>query len=198
MLAPPVFAFGKTKHKEVSPVENQEVIHLDVTKNDSDLSEENQIPENPKQKNDDWVQKDIIRDNVDTEFSIFDNLIDTDKTSDHPFKIEEESLFGKIYKKKLERTSIPSFLLKDELTFKYKKGPIDKVQFYGAYQGNMGFDFSGADYDTDYGFGFMEAGVVGDFKDKNTDFKLQFNFKYILKRIIILILKLLFQHCRLF
>ena len=56
MLAPPVFAFGKTKHKEVSPVENQEVIHLDVTKNDSDLSEENQIPENPKQKNDDWVQ----------------------------------------------------------------------------------------------------------------------------------------------
>lgn len=43
MLAPPVFAFGKTKHKEVRPVENQEVIHLDVTKNDSDLSEENKF-----------------------------------------------------------------------------------------------------------------------------------------------------------
>lgn len=84
-------------------MENQEVIHLDVTKNDSDLSEENQIPENPKQKNDDWVQKDIIRDNVDTEFSIFDNLIDTDKDSDHPFKIEEESLFGKIYKKEIRK-----------------------------------------------------------------------------------------------
>ena len=165
MFAPPVFAFGKNKHKEIKPVEKQEVIHLDVSKNSENNEKE------------DWVQKDIIRDNVDTEFSIFDNLIDTNQETDHPFKIEEESLFGRIYKKKLERTTIPSFLLKDELTFKYKKGPVDKVQFYGAYQGNMGFDFDGADYDTDYGFGFMEAGVVGDFKDKNTDFKLQFNLK---------------------
>ena len=165
MFAPPVFAFGKNKHKEIKPVEKQEVIHLDVSKNSENNEKE------------DWVQKDIIRDNVDTEFSIFDNLIDTNQETDHPFKIEEESLFGRIYKKKLERTTIPSFLLKDELTFKYKKGPVDKVQFYGAYQGNMGFDFEGADYDTDYGFGFMEAGVIGDFKDKNTDFKLQFNFK---------------------
>ena len=172
LCAPPVFAFGKAKRSVDKPVENQEVIHLDVTKNDSEQSASGQAA-----KTNDWVQKDIIRDNVDTEFSIFDNLIDTDKTADHPFKIEEESLFGRIYKKKLERTSIPSFLLKDELTFKYEKGPIDRVQFYGAYQGNLGFDFAGADYDTDYGFGFMEAGVVGDFKDKNTDFKLQFNFK---------------------
>lgn len=184
MLAPPTFAFGKVKPtSDVNPPQEQEVIHLDVSKNDS--VDKQEIPDdnfenrenNKKNNTSDWIQKDIIRDNVDTEFSIFDNLIDTDKDSDHPFKIEEESLFGRIYKKKLERTSIPSFLLKDELTFKYKKGIIDKVQFYGAYQGNMGFDFSGSDYDTDYGFGFMEAGVVGDFKDKNTDFKLQFNFK---------------------
>ena len=184
MLAPPTFALGKVKHpSDVNPPQEQEVIHLDVSKNDS--VDKQEIPDdnfenrenNKKNNTSDWIQKDIIRDNVDTEFSIFDNLIDTDKDSDHPFKIEEESLFGRIYKKKLERTSIPSFLLKDELTFKYKKGIIDKVQFYGAYQGDMGFDFSGSDYDTDYGFGFMEAGVIGDFKDKNTDFKLQFNFK---------------------
>ena len=117
MFAPPVFAFGKNKHKEIKPVEKQEVIHLDVSKNSENNEKE------------DWVQKDIIRDNVDTEFSIFDNLIDTNQETDHPFKIEEESLFGRIYKKKLERTTIPSFLLKDELTFKYKKGPVDKVQF---------------------------------------------------------------------
>ena len=172
LLAPPVFAFGKNKQQASKSVEFQEVIHLDVTKNDG----ENPPPADNK-NDDDWVQKDIIRDNVDTEFSIFDHLLDTDKDSEHPFKIEEESLFGRIYKKKLERTSIPSFLLQDELTFKYDKGPIDKVQFYGAYQGNLGFGFEGSDYDTDYGFGFMEAGVVGDFKDKNTDFKLQFNFK---------------------
>ena len=183
MLAPPTFALGKVKHpSDVNPPQEQEVIHLDVSKNDSVDKQETPSENIEKRENDnatfsDWIQKDIIRDNVDTEFSIFDNLIDTDKDAEHPFKIEEESLFGRIYKKKLERTSIPSFLLKDELTFKYKKGIIDKVQFYGAYQGNMGFDFSGSDYDTDYGFGFMEAGVVGDFKDKNTDFKLQFNFK---------------------
>lgn len=183
MLAPPTFAFGKVKPtSDVNPPQKQEVIHLDVSKNDSADKQETPSENIEKRENDnatfsDWIQKDIIRDNVDTEFSIFDNLIDTDKDAEHPFKIEEESLFGRIYKKKLERTSIPSFLLKDELTFKYKKGIIDKVQFYGAYQGNMGFDFSGSDYDTDYGFGFMEAGVVGDFKDKNTDFKLQFNFK---------------------
>ncbi len=172
LCAPPVFAFGKNKHGDVKPAEKQEVIHLDVTKNETE-----QAADDDTRKNNDWVQKDIIRDNVDTEFSIFDHLFDTDKDFDHPFKFEEESLFGRIYKKKLERTSIPSFLLQDELTFKYKKGPVDRVQFYGAYQGNFGFDFEGADYDTDYGFGFMEAGVVGDFKDKNTDFKLQFNFK---------------------
>ena len=172
LSAPPVFAFGKLKHEKVKTDTAQEVIHLDVTKTEP----ENSAPVQSK-KSDEWVQKDIIRDNVDTEFSIFDHLFDTDKDFDHPFKFEEESLFGRIYKKKLERTSIPSFLLQDELTFKYKKGPIDRVQFYGAYQGNFGFDFEGADYDTDYGFGFMEAGVVGDFKDKNTDFKLQLNFR---------------------
>ena len=88
MFAPPVFAFGKNKHKEIKPVEKQEVIHLDVSKNSENNEKE------------DWVQKDIIRDNVDTEFSIFDNLIDTNQETDHPFKIEEESLFGRIYKKK--------------------------------------------------------------------------------------------------
>ena len=198
MLAPPTFAFGKVKHSsDVNPPQEQEVIHLDVSKNDS--VDKQEIPDdnfenrenNKKNNTSDWIQKDIIRDNVDTEFSIFDNLIDTDKDSDHPFKIEEESLFGRIYKKKLERTSIPSFLLKDELTFKYKKGIIDKVQFYGAYQGDMGFDFSGSDYDTDYGFGFMEAGVVGDFKDKNTDFKLQFNFKRVKTELICKVLLLM-------
>ncbi len=123
------------------------------------------------------VEKDTVNDNTDVEFSIFDNLIDKDKTSEHPFKIEEESLFGRIYKKKLERTSIPSYLLQDELTFKYKKGPIDKVQFYGAFQGNFNGLFEGSDYDTTYDLNIFEAGVVGGLRDKNTDFKLQFNFK---------------------
>ena len=153
------------KNYNKKQTENQEIIHLDITEND------NQNKEN------EWIQKDATKDNTDTEFSIFDNLIDTDENTDHPFKIEQESLFGRIYKKKIERTSIPSFLLKDELTFKYKKGIVDKIQLYGAYQGNFKFNFENTDYDTEYGFGFMEAGIIGDLKDKKTNFKLQFNFK---------------------
>lgn len=157
---------------------------LDVSKNEGfvqnsekDNSSQKTLIEEIKAYDSKEVQKDTVNDNTDVEFSIFDNLIDKDETSDHPFKIEEESLFGRIYKKKLERTSIPSYLLQDELTFKYKKGPIEKVQFYGAFQGNFNGFFEGSDYDTTYDLNIFEAGVVGGLRDKNTDFKLQFNFK---------------------
>ena len=159
------FTYAPAEAKTVKKEKKQDVIILDVEKNETLF------------KKDDDDDKDTVNDNVDVEFSIFDNLIDKDKQSDHPFKIEEESLFGRIYKKKLERTSIPSYLLQDELTFKYKKGPIDIIQFYGAFQGNFNSFFQGSDYDTEYDLNVLEAGVVGDFRDKNTDFKLQFNFK---------------------
>lgn len=184
--------------------EKQDVIILEVPKNKvntgllkgttsrSDESsaevnqESNTIPEIPrsrskklfdKLKNTEGIEKDIINDNTDVEFSIFDNMVDKDKTTDHPFKIEEESLFGRIYKKKLERTSIPSYLLQDELTFKYKKGPIDRVKFYGAFQGNFNSLFKGADYDTEYDLNVLEFGAFGNFREKNTDYKIQFNLK---------------------
>ena len=173
-------ALGKTSKK----TPKQDVIILDVSKNEGfvqnsekDNSSQKTLMEEIKAYDAKEVQKDTVNDNTDVEFSIFDNLIDKDETSDHPFKIEEESLFGRIYKKKLERTSIPSYLLQDELTFKYKKGPIEKVQFYGAFQGNFNGFFEGSDYDTTYDLNIFEAGVVGGLRDKNTDFKLQFNFK---------------------
>ena len=136
-----------------SKVKKEDVIILDVTKNETVSSDKNIEKSNSsgslmeKIKNYDAkeIEKDTVNDNVDVEFSIFDNLIDKDKEADHPFKIEEESLFGRIYKKKLERTSIPSYLLQDELTFKYKNGPVDKVQFYGAFQGNFNSLFEGSD-----------------------------------------------------
>ena len=162
----PIIAIEEETNKN-KPTKNQEIIELDI------IEDENKN----KSDSNDWIQKDTLKDNTDTEFSIFDNLIDTDKDNDHPFKIEEESLFGRIYKKEIERTSVPSFLLKDELTFKFKKGIIDKIQFYGAYQGSTNFTFKDSDFDTTYGYGFAEAGLIGDFKDKYTNFKLQFNFK---------------------
>ena len=164
-------AFAKNKADKITPVQiqnqSQEVVELDISKSDAKTEE---VKRN-------FYEADRALDNVDVEFSMFDNLIDRDKDSDHPFKIEEESLFGRIYKKDITRTSIPSYLLQDELTFKYKKGPVDKVQFYGAFQGNFNSLFFTSDYDTSYDLNVLEAGVIGDFKDKNTDFKLQFNFK---------------------
>lgn len=168
------FNSAPSQAKALKKAPEQDVIILDVTKTDG-LPPINAKKRPIREYRVD--EKDIINDNVDVEFSMFDNLIDKDKNVDHPFKVEEESLFGRIYKKKLERTSIPSYLLQDELTFKYKKGPIDRVQFYGAFQGNMNGLFSPGDYDSEYDLNILEAGVIGDFKERNTDFKLQFNFK---------------------
>lgn len=164
---------AEAKNKQTAP--QQDVIHLDVEKNEP--VKKNALSSFSEKETDDDIKNDLINDNIDVEFSIFDNIIDKDKDSDHPFKIEEESLFGKIYKKKLERTSIPSYLLQDELTFKYKKGIVDRVQFYGAYQGNLSGNFERNDYDTNYDFGFGEIGVVGALKDKKTDFKFQLNLR---------------------
>ncbi len=157
------------------PPKSQEVIELDVQKSHPIAGEV--LKSIKEQESDEELKKDGLNDNIDTEFSIFETLIDTDKDEEHPFKIEEESLFGRIYKKKLERTSIPSYLLREELTYKYKKGPVDKVQFYGAYQGGLRGTFESNDYDTEYEWGFSEIGVVGDLKDKKNSFKLQMNFK---------------------
>lgn len=168
MLAPAAFAVeeasdGDAKNKA------SDVIMLDVTKEEVNTA--------PKKNTFTPKSDDAVYDNADVEFSIFDNLIDTNKHEDHPFKIEEESLFGRIYKKKLERTSIPSYLLEDELTHKFKKGPVDKIRFYGAFQGNYNGFFQGSDYDTEYDLNILEAGIVGDLKDRSTNFKLQLNFK---------------------
>ena len=93
-----------------------DVIHLDVEKSENSVLYPNKLEE--QKEFDELIKNDDKQDNIDAEFSIFEDLIDKDKDKDHPFKIEEESLFGKIYQKKLERTSIPSFLLQDELTKK--------------------------------------------------------------------------------
>lgn len=168
LLSPAVFAADEAPVKGAKN-KASDVIMLDVTKEEVKII--------PEKKYSTPKSDDAVLDNADVEFSIFDNLIDTNKDEDHPFKIEEESLFGRIYKKKLERTSIPSYLLEEELTHKFKKGYVDKIRFYGAFQGNYNGFFQGSDYDTEYDLNILEAGVVGDLKDKNTNFKLQLNFK---------------------
>lgn len=160
----------------ITESEKNEIIHLDVHKTEQFKADvKTSLTE---KETDEDIKKDTVSDNIDPEFSIFDEILDTDRNEEHPFKIEEESLFGKIYKKKLERTSIPSYLLKDELTFRYKKGPVHKAQFYGAYQGSLTGTFEPGDFDRGYEFGIAEIGVVGAFKkETKTDFKVQMNFK---------------------
>lgn len=111
-------------------------------------------------------------DTVETEFSIFDSF-DWDKDDDG--QIDKDTLLGKIIHSDITRTDVPTFLLKDELTFRYEKGPVSKVQYYGAFQGNLSSLWMPDDYDTNYDIGFLQVGVIGKFRNTKTDFKVGFN-----------------------
>ena len=122
------------------------------------------------------IQEEQSASNETTEFAIFENLSDTEKDFNSLQEYKEYSLFNKIYNMQAERTSIPAYLLQDELTFKPKKGIVDKVQFFGAYNGNFGMLFTGTKYNNNYDAFWANIGAAGTFKDKSTDFKVQFNF----------------------
>ena len=116
--------------------------------------------------------EEIITDDTEENFYDFKNL---NKSVN-----KEESLFAKINKNlhddtiKIDRSH---YLFKDKLTFDYKKGPVERVQFYGKYRGNMSFNFqNGGDYSADYDVTTVAVGMMGEFRHlKDTDFKLQFN-----------------------
>lgn len=149
----------------------KEEIHENVTNTDDEhnylKNEENQHSVSEE-----------IEDNTEVEFKLFED-IDKEKKEDKTIKQQastEDSLFAKIVKNDIVRTDIPQYLLKDELTFYYDKGPVSKVQFYGAYQGSTNFRWSESHYDsTNYEYGFMQVGMMGKLKDDHTDFKLLFN-----------------------
>lgn len=107
---------------------------------------------------------DGIPDNNELDFEIF-KLFDKDK------EVSEDSLFGKIYHSKITRTDIPTFLLQDDLTFEYEKGPISKIHAYGAYRGAINATFD-TNYSTDYDNLTTQLGVYGQFR--NPDYKFKF------------------------
>lgn len=114
-----------------------------------------------------------VEDNIESEFSLFD-AFDWDKDDDG--KIDEDTLLGKIINRDIERTDIPSYLLRNELSFKPKKGAISKVQVYGAYNGALNSNWnSDNDYDLGYDIGFAQIGVLGKFRKTKTDFKVLVN-----------------------
>lgn len=116
-----------------------------------------------------------LENNIEAEYTFFENFKILDKNKDG--KIDESSLIGRIMKKNIVRTDVPSYLLKEELTFYPQKGAISKVQFYGAYQGDLSSSWQKGDYDFGYDYNYGQIGAVGKFRNTKTDFKVVLNPK---------------------
>lgn len=157
-----------TTEKEIREyTNNPEDVDLDAI--DDELPENNNEIQSytpPKRKIKD------VESNIESEFNLFDNF-DLDKDDDN--KIDEDTLLGKLIARDIIRTDVPSYLLRDELTFHPKKGPVSKVQFFGAYNGYISNDWQPGDYDTGYDFGFIQVGAIGKIRGTNTDFKITLN-----------------------
>ena len=131
----------------------------------SQTQEVKQITENENNKDND---DDSVLDNEELDFAIFRQL---DKNNDNI--IDEDTLIGKIIHSKITRTDIQSFLLKDELTYQYEKGPLHKIQVYGGYRGSVNGIFN-PQYATKYDNLTTNIGAYGVFKNKDYKFKLAF------------------------
>lgn len=157
-------------------VENGYADVLLETLNDNEIvlnSKENAVfPEQKKSKkffdlfdNDD-DDDDSVMDNTELDFEIFKMF---DKDNDNV--IDEDTLIGKIYHSKITRTDVPSYLYKDDLSFKFENGPIQKIQVFGAYRGSISGLFK-SDYSTEYDNLNTQVGVFGQFKNPEYKFKL--------------------------
>ena len=150
----------------------------DVSKNNETNLQENEITLPKKTKlplrdiNNDGVidDRDVLIDDTEENFFMFKILGD-------PIEKGEDSLFGKInkaFKAEVTRTDYSNYLLKDILTVDYNRGPIDRIQFYGKYRGNMSFNFFDSDLDSEYDITAIDLGMMGQLNPEyKTDFKLQ-------------------------
>ena len=121
------------------------------------LPENTQLPE--RDFNNDGVidNKDLLIDTAEENFFMFKHLGD-------PIDREEGSLFYKVekaLKDEVTRTDYSNYLLKDILTVDLYKGPVDRIQFYGKYRGNLSFNFMESDYDADYDVTSIDVGMMG-------------------------------------
>ena len=174
--------FAAVVPDEESTKNKQEVIHLKL---DENIQKNPVVPDEKEdliQKNKETEEYDVDLQEIEDELPEnnaemnkgfpmqggLDNIFDKNRDN----KIDEDTLFGKIMHKDITRTDVPTYLLREELTFTPKKGPIGKMQFFGAYQGGMDSSWEGADYDYRYHSGFHEIGVIGNFRHTNNDFKL--------------------------
>ena len=141
-------AFALTEKPAVPKSQVEDAIHLqleeDAMKNpvqhdeeeeknseDVDLEEvEDELPENnaellkPVKKPRLGIPSEV-EDNIEAEFSLFDNFnLDEIFDKNHDNVIDEDTLMGRLYHRKITRTDVPTYLLREELTFRPKKGPV--------------------------------------------------------------------------
>lgn len=152
-------------------------------KEDVDLDEiEDELPENNNEVQSNLKPTSIVPDvhkeldgNLEAEYTFFSNF-DLDKNDDK--KIDENTLLGKIISRDIIRTDVPSYLLREELTFNPQKGPISKIQYYGAFNGYISSNWKDSNYNsTSYDFNFLQIGAIGKFRNTKNDFKVLINPK---------------------
>lgn len=122
------------------------------------------------------VQTDEVSGNDEVNFYLYNNFETFQKSE----KIGEETLFGKILHNDITRTDIPSYLLEDELTFNFEKGPISKLHPWLAYRGGIQPSIIEGNYSTEYENFTTQIGTYGIFKNPN--YKFQFTFNPVHKR----------------
>lgn len=114
-------------------------------------------------------EEENLIDNVTEEFKVLEQIGKNEESEN-----SEQPLLTKILKSEITRTDIPSYLLKEQLTFTYEKGLISETQYYGAYRGSISGLISPHNYSTKYNNNATEFGVMGKFRDRDYDFKLMF------------------------
>ena len=119
------------------------------------------LNENPQYNNND------VSDSIETEFEVFDELGD-----EQDKKYPEQTFLQKIIKTEISRTDIPSYLLEDEFTHKFKNG--GSIEFFGAHRGSISALFNPHSYSTKYDNLTTEFGFFGKTKDE------AFNYRFTL------------------
>jgi hypothetical protein len=129
-----------------------------------------QVADNTKIKKVDDIEDELeLKDNDEVDFEIFKAFDEFKKT------VHEDSLFGEILHSKITRTDIPSYLLEDDLTFDFKKGPVSKLHPWIGYRGNISSSWLGGDYSTKYNNTENQIGTYGSFRNPNFKFQLTYN-----------------------
>ena len=116
-------------------------------------------------KSDDYTQ-DNVTDGAELLFEITNKV---NAANDSQESYEEETFLQKVLKTEISRTDVPSYLLKDVLTHKFKNG--GRIEFFGSNRGSISALFNPHNYSTKYDELTTEVGFFGVTKDKAFEYR---------------------------